>query len=189
MGLVSRLVAFKTGSVEYLSRCWYGNGAGTTTLPQLGVNLGLHGGEARLPIGVGGLGGLGPGPGDGGTERGGGARLLRCAGAQPLCHTWCQTRDMDHNTLAELLEALESRRDTEERRREERYTALIERVKYLAQGYSSSVPQIGLNPRPTGQESRALTATPHCCRDPLGMVQGVPKIPRDMLQGGCGVVV
>ncbi|MGH0127933.1 UNVERIFIED_CONTAM: hypothetical protein FKN15_039290 [Acipenser sinensis] len=85
MGLVSRLVAFKTGSgeggVEYLSRCWYGNGAGTTTLPQLGVNLGLHGGEARLPIGVGGLGGLGPGPGDGGTERGGGARLLRCAGA------------------------------------------------------------------------------------------------------------
>ncbi|MGH0160616.1 UNVERIFIED_CONTAM: hypothetical protein FKN15_039498 [Acipenser sinensis] len=35
---------------------------------------------------------------------------------------------MDRNTLAELLEALESRRDAEERRREERYTALIERV-------------------------------------------------------------
>ncbi|MGH0153043.1 UNVERIFIED_CONTAM: hypothetical protein FKN15_023918 [Acipenser sinensis] len=35
---------------------------------------------------------------------------------------------MDRNALAELLEALESRRDTEERRREERYTVLIERV-------------------------------------------------------------
>ncbi|MGH0124724.1 UNVERIFIED_CONTAM: hypothetical protein FKN15_013043 [Acipenser sinensis] len=35
---------------------------------------------------------------------------------------------MDRNTLAELLQALESRRDAEERRREERYTALIERT-------------------------------------------------------------
>ncbi|MGH0180266.1 UNVERIFIED_CONTAM: hypothetical protein FKN15_003796 [Acipenser sinensis] len=35
---------------------------------------------------------------------------------------------MDRNALAELLQALESRRDAEERRREERYTALIERV-------------------------------------------------------------
>ncbi|MGH0152605.1 UNVERIFIED_CONTAM: hypothetical protein FKN15_074111 [Acipenser sinensis] len=34
---------------------------------------------------------------------------------------------MDRNALAELLQALESRRDAEERRREERYTALIER--------------------------------------------------------------
>ncbi|MGH0182279.1 UNVERIFIED_CONTAM: hypothetical protein FKN15_016348 [Acipenser sinensis] len=34
---------------------------------------------------------------------------------------------MDRNALTELLEALESRRDAEERRREERYTALIER--------------------------------------------------------------
>ncbi|MGH0159651.1 UNVERIFIED_CONTAM: hypothetical protein FKN15_037717 [Acipenser sinensis] len=32
---------------------------------------------------------------------------------------------MDRNALAELLEALESRRDAEERRREERYTTLI----------------------------------------------------------------
>ncbi|MGH0126634.1 UNVERIFIED_CONTAM: hypothetical protein FKN15_030190 [Acipenser sinensis] len=36
---------------------------------------------------------------------------------------------MDRNALAELLQALESRRDAEERRREERYTALIERTK------------------------------------------------------------
>ncbi|MGH0188391.1 UNVERIFIED_CONTAM: hypothetical protein FKN15_029511 [Acipenser sinensis] len=36
---------------------------------------------------------------------------------------------MDRNALAELLQALESRRDAEERRREERYTALIERRK------------------------------------------------------------
>ncbi|MGH0130645.1 UNVERIFIED_CONTAM: hypothetical protein FKN15_045260 [Acipenser sinensis] len=35
---------------------------------------------------------------------------------------------MDRNALAELLQALESRRDAEERRREERYTALIERT-------------------------------------------------------------
>ncbi|MGH0141406.1 UNVERIFIED_CONTAM: hypothetical protein FKN15_039163 [Acipenser sinensis] len=35
--------------------------------------------------------------------------------------------NMDRNALAELLQALESRRDAEERRREERYTALIER--------------------------------------------------------------
>ncbi|MGH0144836.1 UNVERIFIED_CONTAM: hypothetical protein FKN15_012136 [Acipenser sinensis] len=34
---------------------------------------------------------------------------------------------MDRNALVELLQALESRRDAEERRREERYTALIER--------------------------------------------------------------
>ncbi|MGH0131696.1 UNVERIFIED_CONTAM: hypothetical protein FKN15_028360 [Acipenser sinensis] len=34
---------------------------------------------------------------------------------------------MDRNALAELLQALESTRDAEERRREERYTALIER--------------------------------------------------------------
>ncbi|MGH0144124.1 UNVERIFIED_CONTAM: hypothetical protein FKN15_069161 [Acipenser sinensis] len=36
---------------------------------------------------------------------------------------------MDRNALAELLQALESRRDAEERRREERYTALIERFR------------------------------------------------------------
>ncbi|MGH0117247.1 UNVERIFIED_CONTAM: hypothetical protein FKN15_032214 [Acipenser sinensis] len=35
---------------------------------------------------------------------------------------------MDRNTLAELLEALDSRRDAEERRKEERYSALIEPV-------------------------------------------------------------
>ncbi|MGH0121694.1 UNVERIFIED_CONTAM: hypothetical protein FKN15_076290 [Acipenser sinensis] len=35
---------------------------------------------------------------------------------------------MNRNALAELLQALESRRDVEERRREERYTALIERT-------------------------------------------------------------
>ncbi|MGH0172734.1 UNVERIFIED_CONTAM: hypothetical protein FKN15_012362 [Acipenser sinensis] len=40
---------------------------------------------------------------------------------------------MDRNALAELLQALESRRDAEERRREERYTALIERVLELAE--------------------------------------------------------
>ncbi|MGH0147154.1 UNVERIFIED_CONTAM: hypothetical protein FKN15_034773 [Acipenser sinensis] len=40
---------------------------------------------------------------------------------------------MDRNALAELLQALESRRDAEERRREERYTALIER---LIQGFN-----------------------------------------------------
>ena len=27
----------------------------------------------------------------------------------------------------------------------------------------SRVPNQGLNPRPSGQESRALTTTPHCC--------------------------
>ncbi|MGH0133633.1 UNVERIFIED_CONTAM: hypothetical protein FKN15_076002 [Acipenser sinensis] len=37
---------------------------------------------------------------------------------------------MDRNALAELLQALESRRDAEERRREERYTALIERGRW-----------------------------------------------------------
>ncbi|MGH0183955.1 UNVERIFIED_CONTAM: hypothetical protein FKN15_013505 [Acipenser sinensis] len=59
---------------------------------------------------------------------------------------------MDRNALAELLQALESRRDAEERRREERYTALIERVGLavaaattptttpLMSGYSSSIP-------------------------------------------------
>ncbi|MGH0153241.1 UNVERIFIED_CONTAM: hypothetical protein FKN15_024795 [Acipenser sinensis] len=35
---------------------------------------------------------------------------------------------MDRHALAELLDALDSRQDTEERRREECYTALIERV-------------------------------------------------------------
>ncbi|MGH0135045.1 UNVERIFIED_CONTAM: hypothetical protein FKN15_056483 [Acipenser sinensis] len=35
---------------------------------------------------------------------------------------------MDRNALAELLQVLEGRRDAEERRREERYTALIERT-------------------------------------------------------------
>ncbi|MGH0137323.1 UNVERIFIED_CONTAM: hypothetical protein FKN15_063922 [Acipenser sinensis] len=38
---------------------------------------------------------------------------------------------MDRNALAELLQALESRRDAEERRREERYTALIERLVFF----------------------------------------------------------
>ncbi|MGH0186180.1 UNVERIFIED_CONTAM: hypothetical protein FKN15_020490 [Acipenser sinensis] len=41
---------------------------------------------------------------------------------------------MDRNALAELLQALESRRDAEERRREERYTALIERVMKIVPG-------------------------------------------------------
>ncbi|MGH0144507.1 UNVERIFIED_CONTAM: hypothetical protein FKN15_048306 [Acipenser sinensis] len=40
---------------------------------------------------------------------------------------------MDRNALAELLQALESRRDAEERRREERYTALIERTRSVDQ--------------------------------------------------------
>ncbi|MGH0128841.1 UNVERIFIED_CONTAM: hypothetical protein FKN15_052898 [Acipenser sinensis] len=40
---------------------------------------------------------------------------------------------MDRNALAELLQALESRRDAEERRREERYTALIERRRIESQ--------------------------------------------------------
>ncbi|KAK1175138.1 GDNF family receptor alpha-4-like [Acipenser oxyrinchus oxyrinchus] len=31
---------------------------------------------------------------------------------------------------------------------------------YLAQGYTSSVPHLGLNPQPSGQESRALTRAP-----------------------------
>ena len=35
---------------------------------------------------------------------------------------------MDYATLSALLEQLDSRREVEERRREERYTALIERV-------------------------------------------------------------
>ena len=44
----------------------------------MGAYLGLHGGETRGPIGV---GGLDPGAevGGGGEERGGGARLLRRA--------------------------------------------------------------------------------------------------------------
>ncbi|MGH0159365.1 UNVERIFIED_CONTAM: hypothetical protein FKN15_037327 [Acipenser sinensis] len=40
---------------------------------------------------------------------------------------------MDRNALAELLQALESRRDAEERRREERYTALIERFSFWSE--------------------------------------------------------
>ncbi|MGH0124085.1 UNVERIFIED_CONTAM: hypothetical protein FKN15_023642 [Acipenser sinensis] len=35
---------------------------------------------------------------------------------------------MDPTTFSAILEALDSRREVEERRREERYTALIERV-------------------------------------------------------------
>ncbi|MGH0118128.1 UNVERIFIED_CONTAM: hypothetical protein FKN15_044430 [Acipenser sinensis] len=62
--------------VKYLSRCWYGNRAGTAPLPQLGANLGLHEEEARGPIGVGGLGGLGPGTDGGGGGGGGGERAL-----------------------------------------------------------------------------------------------------------------
>ncbi|MGH0120441.1 UNVERIFIED_CONTAM: hypothetical protein FKN15_054777 [Acipenser sinensis] len=42
---------------------------------------------------------------------------------------------MDRNALAELLQALESRHDAEERRREERYTALIEQMVALASGW------------------------------------------------------
>ncbi|MGH0135516.1 UNVERIFIED_CONTAM: hypothetical protein FKN15_062177 [Acipenser sinensis] len=53
---------------------------------------------------------------------------------------------MDRNALAELLQALESRRDAEERRREERYTALIERA-----GITARLPLL----------SEAGTATPH----------------------------
>ncbi|MGH0128426.1 UNVERIFIED_CONTAM: hypothetical protein FKN15_044306 [Acipenser sinensis] len=41
---------------------------------------------------------------------------------------YSRRRDMDRNTLAELLEALDSRWDAEERRREQHYTAVIERV-------------------------------------------------------------
>ncbi|MGH0124885.1 UNVERIFIED_CONTAM: hypothetical protein FKN15_065455 [Acipenser sinensis] len=43
--------------------------AGAAALPQLGVTLGLHEGEASVSIGLSGLGDLGPGPGDCGAER------------------------------------------------------------------------------------------------------------------------
>ncbi|MGH0157457.1 UNVERIFIED_CONTAM: hypothetical protein FKN15_039213 [Acipenser sinensis] len=45
---------------------------------------------------------------------------------------------MDRNALAELLQALESRRDAEERRREERYTALIERPRTLRKPWQTA---------------------------------------------------
>ncbi|MGH0121776.1 UNVERIFIED_CONTAM: hypothetical protein FKN15_075524 [Acipenser sinensis] len=68
--------------VRYLSRCWYGNGAGAAPLPQMGANLGLHTEEARRPIGVSSLRGLGPGAdggGGGGGERAPPAALpVRC---------------------------------------------------------------------------------------------------------------
>ncbi|MGH0134969.1 UNVERIFIED_CONTAM: hypothetical protein FKN15_020245 [Acipenser sinensis] len=47
---------------------------------------------------------------------------------------------MDRNALAELLQALESRRDAEERRREERYTALIERHGQMLSSLPALVP-------------------------------------------------
>ena len=51
---------------------------------------------------------------------------------------------MDYATLSALLEQLDSRREVEERRREERYTALIERV--------------GLGVPPTGSAGPIMTA-------------------------------
>ncbi|MGH0170666.1 UNVERIFIED_CONTAM: hypothetical protein FKN15_059653 [Acipenser sinensis] len=59
---------------------------------------------------------------------------------------------MDHNALAELLEALESRRDVEERRREERYTALIERVGLAL----STVPAPTAAPAMSALKARAM---------------------------------
>ncbi|MGH0140555.1 UNVERIFIED_CONTAM: hypothetical protein FKN15_023223 [Acipenser sinensis] len=65
---------------------------------------------------------------------------------------------MDRNALAELLQALESRRDAEERRREERYTALIER---RGEGREGAARQDGewregLTSRPVEEEQRAV---------------------------------
>ncbi|MGH0137780.1 UNVERIFIED_CONTAM: hypothetical protein FKN15_025199 [Acipenser sinensis] len=58
-------VAGKEGAeVKYLSSCCYGNGPGSATTP---------------------AGGLGPGPSDGGAERGGGTRLFHCAGPDYSC--------------------------------------------------------------------------------------------------------
>ncbi|MBN3271208.1 YETS2 protein, partial [Polyodon spathula] len=50
-----------------------------------------------------------------------------------LPHVVSEHSGMDRDALAELLQALETRRDAEERRREERYTALIERIGILFQ--------------------------------------------------------
>ncbi|MGH0191449.1 UNVERIFIED_CONTAM: hypothetical protein FKN15_062042 [Acipenser sinensis] len=59
---------------------------------------------------------------------------------------------MDRNALTELLEALESRRDAEERRREERYTALIERVGLAL----STVPAPTAAPAMSAPKARAM---------------------------------
>ncbi|MGH0150766.1 UNVERIFIED_CONTAM: hypothetical protein FKN15_018224 [Acipenser sinensis] len=62
---------------------------------------------------------------------------------------------MDRNALAELLQALESRRDAEERRREERYTALIERGEEWAAQVSQDQASQG---RPQKREIPAAAA-------------------------------
>ncbi|MGH0160261.1 UNVERIFIED_CONTAM: hypothetical protein FKN15_039946 [Acipenser sinensis] len=69
---------------------------------------------------------------------------------------------MDRNALAELLQALESRRDAEERRREERYTALIERHQ-TAKNHRSGAVALGEHepdqPSPIVTPFRVLTTT------------------------------
>ncbi|MGH0191218.1 UNVERIFIED_CONTAM: hypothetical protein FKN15_058238 [Acipenser sinensis] len=68
---------------------------------------------------------------------------------------------MDRNALAELLQALESRRDAEERRREERYTALIERQQeksYPGQPDITMETRFLLSPTdPVGEETGAIS--------------------------------
>ncbi|MGH0130611.1 UNVERIFIED_CONTAM: hypothetical protein FKN15_014548 [Acipenser sinensis] len=64
---------------------------------------------------------------------------------------------MDRNALAELLQALESRRDAEERRREERYTALIER---FIRGAMCASPSISPGDALELPGSRGLTPLP-----------------------------
>ncbi|MGH0145251.1 UNVERIFIED_CONTAM: hypothetical protein FKN15_004919 [Acipenser sinensis] len=73
---------------------------------------------------------------------------------------------MDRNALAELLQALESRRDAEERRREERYTALIERP-----GLRILVPQ-GFTPAAQGFQ-----------RDSGRIPEGLQEDSRGILEG------
>ncbi|MGH0126934.1 UNVERIFIED_CONTAM: hypothetical protein FKN15_029991 [Acipenser sinensis] len=67
---------------------------------------------------------------------------------------------MDRNALAELLQALESRRDAEERRREERYTALIEReaLAWHFQRLERTIPPLTADP--IGQVPGELRRTP-----------------------------
>ncbi|MGH0172367.1 UNVERIFIED_CONTAM: hypothetical protein FKN15_066721 [Acipenser sinensis] len=68
---------------------------------------------------------------------------------------------MDRNALAELLQALESRRDAEERRREERYTALIEREKRSIHYFQSSGLSARLIPESIRQSSILSEVTTH----------------------------
>ncbi|MGH0164058.1 UNVERIFIED_CONTAM: hypothetical protein FKN15_048626 [Acipenser sinensis] len=76
---------------------------------------------------------------------------------------------MDRNALAELLQALESRRDAEERRREERYTALIERPTAFFHTADSPCN----NPRATALEDNAA----------LGQLTGKPAGARPDYRG------